>query len=692
MCCRLFDRISRLKILRQFRPFFQKMLTLLDISTDIRMTTKMYHVNPYWYMTMLFSLVSPFLVYWSSHHHFERITHLLGRIQKGSGHAKSETFTKNYCVSGIVSSYLVALSLPVIGLILTILEVVSMYAFQLAFPILAKFGVQNCYLCRCILDIQDSLQSKEANQFFVISELFFESVPQLVLQIWIYSRYADTFTDSNGVPYITSGDIWLSISAALANIIMNISMLANEAKRLGLTLELYIPYFIGAKTNNVLTEAVPINNWFHTKKRRCNLSNIPDFYDSHLLKSSIHSIHRVLNQYNEDTLRNYFKLSTKTLILPGDFIENTVMCTVTPLEISRFTYQCRHLSENFNVHISIKLFQTSEIEVYSFPIQNNKNLHICHAGEQAPSCFSIERFSMDRMFLKEYDEDLDFQRHCDLIQHGFQSRNLYCYQGKLVPYLIILGLTGKTKTIHRVAHYLDILITGEYKCTKDRVFSRHRRYIQYIVEILRELIRDRYNSTRLQIEASNFKELKLVRNLVCSLTEDSYLSGLISKNPIELCLQSIHSCENDAVPLLHIPIVLDFHEDKYAYSIKLPEKIASHRRRTKSVFQNKQLMNNQDGDDIQSDTQENGETNLPNGYLLVHYSDSQEHFLEIRNIPQDSSLMTFWRIIPTQQLGEYQIISCCGKFHLYLDSKGDLDIQINRKNLKPSKFTFLEKI
>lgn len=686
------------RLFQKIRPFAQKMLTILDISTDVRMTVKMYHINPYWYMTMVSTLVAPFLVYWSSHHHFERITQLLSRIQKGSQHADSETFTRNYCISGLVSSYLMFLSLPVIGIIFTVLEVITSYLVQLTYPLLRCTGFQKFYFFQCMTDIQESLHTKQANQFFVISELFFESIPQLALQIWIYSRYADTFTDANGVPYITTGDILLSLSAAVANIILNVSMLGKEASRLGLNLDLYIPYFIGSKIDDVFTEAVPVNNWFHTNKKICNLSRIEHFYQGSLLPASIQSIHRLLNQYDKKTLRDYFKIDKKTLVLPGNFV-GTGGPEVQLLEVSRFAYQCRYLSEQLGLKIKISQFQTSYPDIYLFPIGENKKLEIVYDRENRrddPSisslthsvnnslcrCFTRPEHSAQSVFLQRLDPELDFKAHCDFIKSGFTRYHLYASRQELVSYLMILGLTGRTKIIHRIAHYLDILRTNNLSTKQADDFSPHKKYIQSIIDILRELIRDRYNSTRVHIEESNLSELRCVSQTLAEMTEDSYLVKLLQGDN-KLWLSSISNLTSKMTcpPIIHILVSLEFRANKYGYWIQVPTQTVSRRRGySTSIFENKNLP-----------TSDSSSQDTENGFLIVHHSDSQVHRLEIRDIPRDSSAMTFWRIIPTRELGVYHIVSCCGGFFL-TNHEGILDIvDIQNVDFKHCEFTFLEK-
>jgi hypothetical protein len=134
-------------------------------------------------------------------------------------------------------------------------------------------------------------------------------------------------------------------------------------------------------------------------------------------------------------------------------------------------------------------------------------------------------------------------------------------------------------------------------------------------------------------------------------------------------------------------VSLEFRANKYGYWIQVPTQTVSHRRGySTSIFENKNLPTSDSSSQDNSSSQD-----TENGFLIVHHSDSQVHRLEIRDIPRDSSAMTFWRIIPTRELGVYHIVSCCGGFFL-TNHEGILDIvDIQNVDFKQCEFTFLEK-
>ena len=85
----------------------QKILTLTDIATDIRTCYIMYFINPYWYTIMLSAIITPFIVFWASSYNFKNVTLLLEK-------ANSKKDWKHKMLSG----WLTALSIPIIGIIM----------------------------------------------------------------------------------------------------------------------------------------------------------------------------------------------------------------------------------------------------------------------------------------------------------------------------------------------------------------------------------------------------------------------------------------------------------------------------------------------------------------------------------------------------------------------------------------------
>ena len=106
-------------ILIKLKEDFQKVLTLTDIGTDVRTCYIMYSINPYWYTIMLSAIVTPFIVFWASSYNFKFVVKL-------SRKADSDNSLKNKVLSG----WITALSLPIIGVILTIITIIGIYKLQ----------------------------------------------------------------------------------------------------------------------------------------------------------------------------------------------------------------------------------------------------------------------------------------------------------------------------------------------------------------------------------------------------------------------------------------------------------------------------------------------------------------------------------------------------------------------------------
>ena len=292
-------------ILKKLKEDFQKVLTLTDIGTDVRTCYIMYSINPYWYTIMLSAIVTPFIVFWASSYNFKFVVKL-------SRKADSDNSLKNKVLSG----WITALSLPIIGVILTIITIIGIYILDIIEPIVYALKLNKSDPFKFWLWCLDEFRNSSSREFFTLSELFFESIPQVVLQLWIYILYPDSFTDSSGNPRLTTFDISLSLGSAFLNIVMNGYHIKNRARAWGLSVSSYIPYFMGSQYEIVKDSCIPVKNWLNNERYCCDLTKIETFFVSNMIQTSTKEIEELVNRHEmRSTLYDNHFLDPTTLKL-----------------------------------------------------------------------------------------------------------------------------------------------------------------------------------------------------------------------------------------------------------------------------------------------------------------------------------------------------------------------------------------
>ena len=163
-------------------------VTVLDVVTDMRTFLILWN-DPnaaYWSCFLLASMFSPYLVFWSSRYNFQPAVRVLDEFAR----QKPKTLCEN-----LTRLYYTLISVPILGLLLTSIVIAYWWCAEIIMGLFCK----PCYRKarnkterlsttfnnekpRSILP----LMSYDSMRFFTISEMFYESFPQLGLQIVIY--------------------------------------------------------------------------------------------------------------------------------------------------------------------------------------------------------------------------------------------------------------------------------------------------------------------------------------------------------------------------------------------------------------------------------------------------------------------------------------------------------------------------
>lgn len=372
------------KTLKNLKEPIQKILTLTDIATDIRTCYIMYDINAYWYTIMLSAIVTPFIVFWASSYNFQFVVKLRDCADSDSK-----------CANKALSIWITALSLPILGIILTIIEILGLYLLDLMKRCIPIFIADESNKGTCKYKIINFLQNKQqiiinheiikfwnwcleefnsgSREFFQICELFFESVPQVILQLWIYLFHSESFTNSLGKPLLTTFDISLSLGAAILNIIINGYEIKNKARVWGLSISSYIPYFMGSQLNIVKDSCIPVKNWLNTNRYSCDLSHIERFFASKMIKQSNREITKYVETF--PSCKSNSLINPKKIVIPlktNETINDIYEVDIKRTDLILFLINLRNAQDRGIIAIDINEFGHTDNKYLDQIFQINK--------------------------------------------------------------------------------------------------------------------------------------------------------------------------------------------------------------------------------------------------------------------------------------------------------------------------------
>lgn len=288
-------------------------MTLFDVITDLNTFLILWHDDDaaYWACFLLSSIMLPYIVFWASSHNFEDATRAHTLFNKRASRTCNEKITRlYYCL----------IAMPVVGLVLTLFQI-TMWWFTEIFLGIFWQSRHQLYVSRMeqrenvkFTGRDISMESEEtqvlfrsvpmipsvnAARYLTIIELFFESIPQCILQIYIYVLGTSS--------YFTLHDVVLSVSASLLNIGINSVTITQDAHSVGMNLFDYIVYFMGNRIGDMLSSLVPVNKVLNSSRHHvCNLTGFSNLYLTNIPEKmgSLIRYHATPNQF-------------KTIVLPS---------------------------------------------------------------------------------------------------------------------------------------------------------------------------------------------------------------------------------------------------------------------------------------------------------------------------------------------------------------------------------------
>lgn len=263
----------------------RRSMTLFDVLTDFNTFFILWRDDKaaYWACFLLSSIMLPYIVFWASSHNFEDATRAHTLFNKISAKSCSEKLTRlYYCL----------VAMPVIGLVLTFVQITIWWTMEIFLGIcwqskhkayvVAMEKRENVKFIGTDVSTESEdtqrlfrsvplIPSVNAARYLTIIELFFESIPQCMLQLYIYILGTSS--------YFTIHDVVLSVTASVLNIIMNGVTITQDAHSVGMNVQDYIVYFMGNRIGSMLGSLVPVNKVLISSKRHvCNLTGFTNVY------------------------------------------------------------------------------------------------------------------------------------------------------------------------------------------------------------------------------------------------------------------------------------------------------------------------------------------------------------------------------------------------------------------------------
>ena len=233
----------------------KRILTLVDVVTDVRTflifwnqpnTTSISYL-------LLASISTPMLVYWASSHNFNEaiIAHKIFGKKK-----------PNTCCEYSYRKFYNLVALPVIGVYLITLQIIVWWLLEVILGcfcqkkhryITEMLSIRSFEYDECEKNIYRSMPSImpiSSAKYFTILELFYESIPQCLLQVYVWYFY-----DAH---YFTFTDVCVSVGVSILNIFLNTLDINYSALQHSMSFSDYLLYFMSGQIDDMLISGVPI--------------------------------------------------------------------------------------------------------------------------------------------------------------------------------------------------------------------------------------------------------------------------------------------------------------------------------------------------------------------------------------------------------------------------------------------------
>lgn len=228
----------------------RRMLTMLDVATDLRTFFLLWY-DPDATIAACFLLAcmsTPFLVYWASSHNFNQaiIAHrTFGMARPRNCHERCHRRFYN------------AMAVPLLGVYLTSLQIVVWWVLDVVMGIFCQSRhreeLDRLEMRRSAYRMGRTmplLMPPSSAKFLTVVELFYESIPQSILQLFVF------FTQTSS--HFKVHDVALSVGASLANTVLNLMEIQYEARTRCMHFTDYLLYFMSGQIDEMLESGIPV--------------------------------------------------------------------------------------------------------------------------------------------------------------------------------------------------------------------------------------------------------------------------------------------------------------------------------------------------------------------------------------------------------------------------------------------------
>ena len=366
----------------------KRCMTVFDVVTDINTFLILWKDDyaAYWACFLLSSILLPYIVFWASSHNFENACRAHSLFQRKNPKNCCEKFTRiYYCLS----------AMPIIGVFISMLTIIVWWFTEIFLglfrPSLHKKYVENMakrenakFTGRDIFEENEKTQqlfrsiplipSVKSARFLTIIELFFESIPQCLLQIYIYVLGTSS--------YFTFEDVMLSVTASILNIIMNANSITKDAHSVGMNVFDYVVYFMGDRVASMLSTMVPVSKVLISSKRHvCNLTGFTNMYQTDACEKLSTLIQK--NDKCPKNLKTIILPSLKTFILKRHLIQLTQLLAMTRYKKNIHITMLSSFYNNADIVISNDFLKDSK------PASNFQRGEACTCMENCQECLNI---------------------------------------------------------------------------------------------------------------------------------------------------------------------------------------------------------------------------------------------------------------------------------------------------------------
>ena len=248
----------------------RRLLTMADVVTDLR-TFYLLWYDPNTTIVACFLLAclsTPFLVYWASAHNWAEAI---------IAHKTFGTERPRNCRERCHRRFYNMVGVPLLGVYLTSVQIIMWWTLDIIMGLfcqrrhkqeLERLEQRQFYKQNRSMPL---LMPPESAKYLTVVELFYESIPQSILQTFVFLTHPS--------PYFKLQDVMISVGASLANTVLNCMDILAAARTRRMYFMDYLLYFMSGQISDMLESAVPLRRFLRNEDvQECDLTGFKTLY------------------------------------------------------------------------------------------------------------------------------------------------------------------------------------------------------------------------------------------------------------------------------------------------------------------------------------------------------------------------------------------------------------------------------